>query len=746
MENPTDLRLGLMVRIFAVLSLAVVITLAIAPVKGVFTEWRDAQASYNTMAAGMGSDPVDPGIRQIWNPTLGVVDRCVSCHLGMAGGEPLTGRAPFDAHPAIPHDPEKIGCTACHRGQGRATKKEAAHGRVKHWFEPMLPLAHIEAGCGTCHSAIPVGSTGLRERGRLLFLRYDCLACHRLDGRGGGRVAPKVLPDLSGIGMKGVPEGWHEDHMERRAADPDGLIAESYGPISEGDQAAIGEYLATLSGMPRLFEGKRLFHELGCRGCHQVNGVGGTEGADLTGIGARHLKKFVFPAGFRGDRTAFSWQVEHLLAPAEVVADSRMPDQNLTREQAEKITLYLLSLRARELPAAFSPPDRLRADRLGEREFGTDGESLNLVFCAACHGEKGDGRPYGELGESYPAIASADVLAVASDEFLKVTIETGRPGRRMAAWSGSEGGLRPEEIRRLVAWLRSREPTPPDYDAVRTAPADTALGRETYARDCAVCHGAKGEGGIGPSHHSPAFGSLAGDEFVYETITGGRPGTAMARFREYDAKTLASLVAHVQSFSAAKAEKAAPIAFGNAERGREVYGAACATCHGAEGEGGVGPGIGKAGFWRVADSAFLVESHRRGRCRSADGERPAAVRRSALADVAAWLEPRSGRPSVALAGRKVAGDPARGKRLYERSCAGCHGDDGEGKEAPAIANAAFLLAANDGYLQASILRGRRGTAMPAFGESDPGHRQLSAGEVDDIVSYVRSFADRKEGE
>ena len=52
-------------------------------------------------------------------------------------------------------------------------------------------------------------------------------------------MAPEVMPDLSGIGLRGVPDGWHESHLERRAADPDGIFGESYGPLTAPDRAAI---------------------------------------------------------------------------------------------------------------------------------------------------------------------------------------------------------------------------------------------------------------------------------------------------------------------------------------------------------------------------------------------------------------------------------------------------------------------------------------------------------------------------
>jgi mono/diheme cytochrome c family protein len=54
--------------------------------------------------------------------------------------------------------------------------------------------------------------------------------------------------------------------------------------------------------------------------------------------------------------------------------------------------------------------------------------------------------------------------------------------------------------------------------------AEPTVGATLYAQSCAVCHGAEGEGGIGPSHQSAAFQDLATDKFIYAAITGGRPG------------------------------------------------------------------------------------------------------------------------------------------------------------------------------------------------------------------------------
>jgi cytochrome c oxidase cbb3-type subunit 3 len=93
--------------------------------------------------------------------------------------------------------------------------------------------------------------------------------------------------------------------------------------------------------------------------------------------------------------------------------------------------------------------------------------------------------------------------------------------------------------------------------------------------------------------------------------------------------------------------------------------------------------------------------------------------------------------------RWASGDAAAGAGLYAQACASCHGERGEGKEGPALANARFLAAASDTYLVESIRRGRRGTSMPAFGSSSPTHRVLADDEIVSIVSFMRTWEDRR---
>lgn len=187
--------------------------------------------------------------------------------------------------------------------------------------------------------------------------------------------------------------------------------------------------------------------------------------------------------------------------------------------------------------------------------------------------------------------------------------------------------------------------------------------------------------------------------------------------------------------------------------GATLFGTFCAACHGPSGEGMRYPGmtafpaIGNPDFLAVASDRFLTETvthGRPGRRMPAWGEgglRPAEVEavvafvRSLGGDAPAPVdvEPR----------RWAKPDATAGAELYAGACASCHGENGTGKEGPALANPRFLAAATDTYLAETIRRGRRNTSMPAFGSASPQHRVLEDREIAAIVSFVRTWEESR---
>lgn len=510
-------------------SVATLLLLAVAAAQeNVFRDWRRIQRD---VAGPDGA--LEVRLRQVVIPVLGVTDRCVTCHVGMAPGEPAVPNHPvLGPHPPVVHDPATFGCTTCHGGQGRATDLADAHGDVPFWPEPLLRGDAAQAGCGSCHTHLQVPTAAELGRGLAAFERADCLACHRLDGRG-GTIRPDgggmEGPDLSLVGATGVRSDWYADHQAQRAAAGEGPWRESFRELAGGELAAIESLLRSRVGAPRLVEGKALFQSLGCRGCHTVNGVGGADGPDLSRVGLKDPGRLDF-THVPGPRTLTAWFEEHFRAPASIVPGSLMPALGLTEAQIDSLTFYLLSLRPLDVPEAFWPTDRIRALRFGEREFRADGATLYGTFCAACHGPDGQGMRYAGM-PPFPAIGNPDFLALATDDFVRETIRQGRPGRRMPAWAG-DTGLRPEEIDAVVAYVRGLAGVVPSHDPrpARWAQGDVAVGEWLYKRNCETCHGLDGRGGEGPALANPVLQSTATDTYLFETIRQGRRGTAMEGF------------------------------------------------------------------------------------------------------------------------------------------------------------------------------------------------------------------------
>ena len=74
--------------------------------------------------------------------------------------------------------------------------------------------------------------------------------------------------------------------------------------------------------------------------------------------------------------------------------------------------------------------------------------------------------------------------------------------------------------------------------------------------------------------------------------------------------------------------------------------------------------------------------------------------------------------------------------LYAENCAGCHGTDGRGGAAIALADPVYLAIADDAAIRKVIANGVRGTAMPAFAGSAGG--MLTDAQIDVITKEIRS--------
>ena len=183
-------------------------------------------------------------------------------------------------------------------------------------------------------------------------------------------------------------------------------------------------------------------------------------------------------------------------------------------------------------------------------------------------------------------------------------------------------------------------------------------------------------------------------------------------------------------------------------RGGELYAAHCSGCHGDTGNGGVGVPLALPSFLESVDDHFLHQTIRLGR----PGRVMPAFRRLSDAQVDAivsFVRGWSKKPAPEFSNQPVRGDTQHGKQLFASYCAACHGATGEGGKgtgvtfsrkrnlpiiAPALNNPGFLAAASDEMIRHTLQFGREDTPMRSFLVQG-----LSEQDIDDLVSYVRSF-------
>ncbi|MCA8959099.1 MAG: c-type cytochrome [Planctomycetes bacterium] len=700
-------------------------------------DWQDHVARHNELRREAGLEPLPVEARPSRHGEF-----CTVCHLGptdFAQGSGTVAASGFHApHPYIPHHPTDLPCASCHGGDGSSLDADVAHGADGPWG-PFLPRRAFESGCGTCHSATSIAEPDLALRGRDLYAAYGCDDCHddptRSRAEGGA---------LAAIGLLGVDEGWAELHETERTLGVNRGFADYRTVPRESDRRAITRYLETRFGAPTLERGKLLFHRAGCRSCHSIYGLGGDVGPPLDRLGLRTVDEF--PGG--GDRSPYEWLASFLRDPSGTFPDTTMPNLHRTADEVDALVVYLLSLRRSDGELARRAPDRLATEVLTGREFHPSGRNVYQVFCSICHGSEGKGSWFDPTAVAASAIAHVDFLGVVSDDFLVASIERGRAGRNMPAWVAEATGLSAREIRDVVRYLRTFEPTPPSFEAVEQASIDPFRGAQIYASECRSCHGVRSEGGLAPSHLSPAFRALVTDQLLYDTLVQGRPGTGMPSYRDLDAGELASVIGYVRALADASAPDldliTLEVPLGNAEVGERDYVEYCGSCHGPEGSGGRGPAIGNWAFQRAAGKIFVMESYRRKRCRDAAGSELPFVDPTPLSNVAAYLENVARRPGASLVGARITGDAERGSELYGERCAGCHGDAGQSGPAPAIGHPDFLEIATDGQIQATIIRGHRGTPMPRQPDGPFGFTEFTADDVNSIVAYLRALQPRSD--
>ena len=175
---------------FGIASLAILVLCLLNYWKELTPTWKDCQREYYTLLAEKSKDPAKAAqiartpakFVQIYDQPLGVVDRCVICHLGMDNPSMDGAQNPHKVHPGnllASHPYQTVGCTICHHGQGLATTLDDAHGQVTHWHRPLLTGHFVQATCTNCHHEDEIPQAPVLTRGKHLLHNLGCVGCHR---------------------------------------------------------------------------------------------------------------------------------------------------------------------------------------------------------------------------------------------------------------------------------------------------------------------------------------------------------------------------------------------------------------------------------------------------------------------------------------------------------------------------------------------------------------------------------------
>ena len=178
------------------------------------------------------------------------------------------------------------------------------------------------------------------------------------------------------------------------------------------------------------------------------------------------------------------------------------------------------------------------------------------------------------------------------------------------------------------------------------------------------------------------------------------------------------------------------------ERAAANYQKYCVLCHGAERQGHVNdhaPSLRSKSLFESGIPHAVLRPIQYGRQGTAMGgyldEAGGPMTLDETWDLTYWLFEQAGVERAALTTNPVHGDIARGRELYQKECASCHGGKGEGVNAPALGNPSALAHNSDDFIRYAIQNGRDGTPMIAFKD------KLSASDIDSLTAFLRSRAE-----
>ncbi len=493
----------------------------------------------------------------------------------------------------------------------------------------------------------------------------------------------------------------------------------------------------------KLVAGKRIFKREGCMGCHKVRSVGGSVGPDLTNLANKPPKAYNYQ-NISGKHTRQNWLYEHFLQPQKISVNSQMLSFELSIQELQSLGIFALALSDLHQPADFYDLEFIEEFK-GKRKMISGNEGYGL-FCAACHGKKGNGRDYEIKPFGAVSLGNEDFLAIASEDLIAFTLLEGRSNRLMDSWFQRFSGLQNAELSAIINFIKAAEIKAPEFNTAKQKLhiGNYSIGKRLYEKYCLTCHQRNIRNPIAPWPLAEEFRQNASLRLLYQILVDGRKNTAMPGWSKMGEKNLTHLISFINPVGPENTGRE-NLTDSNIKNGQALFHYLCKRCHGNYGEGNAGPAILNRNFLNTVSKKFLRNIISQGKKHTpmfgwmkkdlGEGQLTA----NEINDIIGFMKSMADSiPEYIYPGRN-AGDVEKGKKLFSTFCSECHGINGEGTKAPQLNNTEFLNAASNGFIFATVTLGRTGTKMPSWGYPGIENRPLSIEEREHITSYIRSW-------
>ena len=172
-------------------------------------------------------------------------------------------------------------------------------------------------------------------------------------------------------------------------------------------------------------------------------------------------------------------------------------------------------------------------------------------------------------------------------------------------------------------------------------------------------------------------------------------------------------------------------------QGQKLFADNCATCHGNNGEGDIGPALNSKKFLQSTDDNVIFSLIGSGVPGTAMPSWSQAYggpfTNEQINDLVGYIRHWQA-TATDIAKPTPTPNPAQGATIYKSICYACHGTNGEGTDrAPALNDQKLLAQFDDNWFRQTVSKGFPSQGMPTWG------KVLSPEQINAVVAYIRQW-------